>query len=208
MARTDIQSNRKGQQALPRRCLLRSDTRNPLIAFGSLVGLTCICIVAATTGCLEQNAGRSHYLPAPLRDDFPYELRFFNSKVWEPDNFEINLDGELHRIVLVACEMPPLNHPQRQQTIDSLRDLVGHANGRAIVQGRDRFQREIAQVFVSAGNSNNASKNTTEETQEIDVGLRLIEMGLARCSLAGSDLSEDYRKAEAAARAERKGIWK
>jgi endonuclease YncB( thermonuclease family) len=184
----------------------------PQKAFQFLVALPFI-IVAGAAGCRETGKHANH-LPAPLRDDFPYELKFQSARVWEPECLEVNLNGVMHRIVLASVEPPPPNNSQRPIAIETLRDLVGMADGRAVVQGRDRFQREIAQVFISPRSEQTEPRPLTArvpeigQPSEVDVGLRLIELGLAKHNWTQWEHGDDYRRAEAAARAGKRGLWK
>lgn len=118
-------------------------------------------------------------------------------KVADGDTIVV-LDGakNQHRIRLRAIDAPERNQPFGRRARESLVDLVGGKTVRVQAGGADRYGRDLGIVRLG----------------RVDVNQAQIERGMAWWYRSYSDEQSlvdraDYRRAESAARAQRRGLW-
>ncbi|MEM7452890.1 MAG: thermonuclease family protein [Planctomycetota bacterium] len=150
-----------------------------------------LCLVSAS-GCFEDVLNRDLSLPAPLRDDFPYEFEVSERLFpFGGDNFQSNFGGHQHYFVIRGVIAPKPGQDFYQQSRKALRNYFTDNTVTIVVHGRDDQERESADVFV----------------EDVNVGLTLIKDGLAWWSGAEFDGFEQYRDAQAEAEEQRSGLW-
>ena len=147
------------------------------------------------TGC-KQHHPKS--LPAPLLDDAEYELEGRVRRIWDADSFEFGELNELHYIVIRGVDTPKPGQPYFDQAKEQLTQSVRRKITRIYVVGRDSMMREYGDVY---------SRPKTPDAIEKNVGLDLIEQGLAWYDGTEFDGAEALKNAESNARENRIGLW-
>ena len=182
---------------------------------GVLAGAAAIVLL---TGCGDSTFGTFRSMPAPLRNDFPYELAGRQLGDADSDSCQILADGTTHYVVLQGVDAPKRGQPYYQESLAEMRRLIAGKPVRVIVVGRDSHEREIGFVFIANESTDNLSSSPTNESMvgetalEIDVGQELIRLGLGwydgnEFDIANNHYVDRYKKAEENARALRLGLW-
>ena len=170
----------------------------------------CVCtafIIMMAIGC-DSTFGTRRDLPAPLRNDFPYEISGRLIGIAGGDNLQLFKDGSLHDIVIQGVDTPKSGQAFFQESRLALIKLTQSVTVRATVIGRDPHQREIAFVHVPGNRISGSGKSNEALPNEMaDVGFEIIKVGLGWYD--GSDFpnADQYRAAEKAARIARVGLW-
>ena len=165
------------------------------LASDSNLKIPSVCLVAALTflvGC-QNELVPSKSLPAPLVNDFPYELEFVKRmRIWGGDNLEVGQDGVIHYLVLQGIDSPKPGQDDFGLSRKALVNLIQRDLMRVVVVGRDDLQREIAQLYLGDTNLN----------------LEMARLGMVWWDGTEFDGSETIQQAVATARKKKIGIWK
>lgn len=156
----------------------------------------------AGSGCGDSTFGTYRGLPAPLRDDFPYEFSGPAFSHYGGDSFQINNGGTLHYVVIEGVDAPKPGQAFYLEAKKQLAELINHKVLRIQTIRRDDYQREVGSVYVSVPDPNDAT-----QTIELDVGYEMIRLGFGWYDRAEFEFADRYRAAEAAARDAKLGLW-
>ena len=172
-------------------------------------------------GCADATFGTYRGLPAPLRNDFPYEVLGPATSSIGGDYFQMNIDGTIHFVVIEGIVAPKPGQACFDEAITQLKSLVDHQHLRLHVIGRDSQEREVAFVFVAvpavagevgsptidASKSTDPSSPKSARAGEVDVGFEMIQRGFSWFDGSDFERADQYREAEKAARVAPRGLW-
>ena len=203
--------------------------QNPLLSHWIVVlstGWLILVGLISLSGCADSTFGTYRGLPAPLRDDFPYEVLGQATSHIGGDSFQMNIDGTIHFVVMEGIVSPKPGQPSYNEAVAHLTAMVDHQPLRLLVIGRDRHERELAFVFATApivadssaataavaapadaSNAIDRSAPGYAAEDEIDVGFEMIRAGFSWFDRSDFGLAEKYRAEEASARDAARGLW-
>ncbi len=192
---------------------------NPTIPWMSLVGAALILSLSfpatATVYTWTDPQGIRHYSNVEPPRDLPFEILdppgsqpvlpretrpFELVKVFDGDTLRITFMAMDLMVRLVGIDAPETGHrgakgqPFSRRATDQLTRWLGQGDLRLRAYGRDRYNRILAEVFARGRNLN----------------LTLVSQGLAqvyRGKPARDFNPAPYQRAEAEAKAKRRGIW-
>lgn len=166
-----------------------------------------ICILGIslllTAGCIDSFFASDGSMPAPLREDFPYEISGAASSQFMGDSFLFKTEDTIHFIVLKGIDTPREGQPFHRDARRALRKMVRYKTIRVRVVGRDAYHHEIG-FAVSPPKEGAQEKDSPVDR---DVGLQLIRLGLGWYDGAEFEDAELYRAAQQEARDARRGLW-
>ena len=203
--------------------------RNPVISHWTVVlsiGWLIWVGMLSLNGCADSTFGTYRGLPAPLRNDFPYEVLGQATSHIGGDSFQMNIDGTIHFVVIEGIVAPKPGQPFYNDAVAHLTAMVDHQPLRLLVIGRDRHERELAFVFATApivadksaatldvagpADASKAIDRSSPEyaaEDEIDVGFEMIRAGFSWFDRSDFGSAEEYRAEEEAARDAARGLW-
>ncbi len=215
-------------QKIMHRCIIVLK-QNPLLSHWIVVlstGWLILVGMCSLNGCADSTFGTYRGLPAPLRNDFPYEVLGQATSHIGGDSFQMNIDGTIHFVVIEGIDSPKPGQPFYDEAIAHLTAMVDHQPLRLHVIGRDSLEREVALVFAIVPPVANGSAPVadvpipTEASQtidrgspesaregETDVGLEMIQRGFSWFDRSDFGRAEQYRETEKAAREAARGLW-
>lgn len=155
-------------------------------------------LALSVVGCKESVMTKT--LPAPIRDNIQYEMDGHVYRVWTGDSFEFGDTEELHCIMLRGIDAPNESHPFFLKSRNTLNGLIRLRKLRIKVVDRDEMMREVADVFV-------VDQFSVEGKEEFNVGLKMIQLGVAWYNGSEFDDAESFRQAQQEAREKRIGLW-
>jgi endonuclease YncB( thermonuclease family) len=158
-----------------------------------------------TASCIDSFFASDGSMPAPLREDFPYEISGIASSQFMGDSFPFNTEGTLHFIILKGVDTPRKGQPFYKDARRSLRRMIKNKTIRVEVVERDAYHCEIG--FAICSLADDALKNDESLDVGCDVGLQLIRLGLGWYDGADFEDADLYRAAEQEARNARRGLW-
>ena len=142
----------------------------------------------------EGEYGFSPYksLPAPLAEDFPYEIPSGERmRVWGGENFELSDNGVLHFLILEGVSAPKPSQPHYEESRKHLIQMLRGKRIRTVIQSRDHMMREMARVYVD----------------DVDVNLQMVKDGMAWWDGTEINGFEEIKMAEAIAREAKLGLF-
>ena len=156
-----------------------------------------------SVGCIGSFFASDGSMPAPVREDFPYEISGIASSQFMGDSFLFKTGSKIHFIALKGVNTPGDGQPFHRDARRALRKMVRYKTIRVQVVGRDSYHREI-------GFATSPLKDVAEEKGspvDCDVGLELIRLGLGWYDGADFENADLYRAAHDEARNNRRGLW-
>ncbi len=171
-----------------------------------LLVVACALQLAWIAGCDDSYFLNQNLLPAPLRDDFPYELRGQPMGIFGGDNFQLEWNGGLHYIVIEGVDTPKPGEKNFEASRSELIRLINFQPLRLCVIGRDSQEREIAFVYLPK-KSLGSTGIATDDDEEIDVGKEMIRRGFGWYDGNEFEAAVQYQTAEQNAKTGRVGIW-
>ncbi len=195
------------------------------IQIGDVLRLVCLWLLPLVLGCnyYTDETGRTKHLPASISKELPYEIRGTGFGVWAGDEFQIETGQLATYCRLLGVDAPDPGQPDFETARDALRKLINNRDVTATVVARDDWQKclVIARVrrrdgdadagaIADVGPATDAGADggiDADGVVDIDVGLVMIRRGLAWYDGTEIEQAEAYRRAQAAARRQRRGIW-
>lgn len=166
-------------------------------AIKTCLGVSILISLAITiSGCSESIV--SNALPAPLRTDFPYELKGPILNVWGGDHFDFGNEKELHYVEIRGVDCPPPGKEFHNRARRATADMVREKFATLKVHGHTELKIEISDVYV---------RDNVDPSQDLNVGLELIKRGLGWHDGNDFELAEAYRDAESTAKQQKLGLW-
>ena len=127
-------------------------------------------------GCNDPLLTGDRLMPAPLREDFPYEISGIAYSQFMGDSFQFTTDETAHFIILRGVDTPKSGQPFYRDARIALRKLIRYKTIRIKVVARDGQHREIGFAYCST--AEDAITNYQPADVTCDVGLQLIKLGL------------------------------
>lgn len=131
-------------------------------------------------------------------DNQQYELEGRVRRIWGADSFEFGEVNELHYIIIRGVDTPKPGQPFFDEAKELLTKSVRHRITRISIVHRDSMMREYADVHT---------RDKTPDAIETNLGLDLVEQGLAWYSGEEFEGAEALKQAELRAREQRIGLW-
>jgi len=153
-------------------------------------------VALSVLGCRKFKAKQ---LPAPLRENPVYTVEGSIGRVWGGDNFEFVEQNELrmvHYILVQGVDTPLSGQPF---STEAYNHVINSSYGKKIkvnVVARDEMKREIGDVFI-----------VSDSDAPVNIGLDLLQRGLAWYDGNEFEGDEKYEAAEAEAREKKVGLW-
>ena len=166
----------------------------------SLVGIVLLQI----TGCSDWFYEGDNSMPAPVRNDFPYEITGAAFSQFMGDSFMFNADGKIHFIILKGVDTPKDGQPFHLEAKRTLRAMIRYKTSVVKVVERDKHHREIGFAYCTLSEDANESGQSDDLS---DVGLELIRLGLGWYDGSSFKDADLYRAAENQARGAKVGLW-
>ena len=139
-------------------------------------------------------------LPAPIRSEVKYEMFGHAYRIWGGAGFEFGDLNELHYIMLRGIDAPSEDDPLFVKARSKLNAIISQKKLRIKVVGRDEMMREEADVFV-------VDQASTAEKEELNVGLRMIQLGFGWHNGDEFEGAEPLRQAQQEAQEKKLGVW-
>lgn len=138
----------------------------------------------------------SSSIPAGLRAESSAKLFGSINRAWGGDNFEFGGENSLHYFFITGVDCPEPGQPFYDQSKQFLLKNFRRKNLEMRIDGYDDFKREFGHVFY-----------VDENGRSTDVGLNLIENGMAWYDGSAFEGAQAYRDAFEKAKREKIGLW-
>ena len=135
-------------------------------------------------------------IPAGLRANSSANLVGYIGRVWGGDNFEFGDASELHYFFITGVDCPEPGQPFFEEAKKFLLKGYRHKILELTIDGYDDLKREFGHAIY-----------VNEAGVSVDVGLDLIQHGMAWYDGGEFEGSEAYRKAFERAKREKIGLW-
>ena len=154
--------------------------------------------VLAMVGCRDSTVTKT--LPAPLSDEVTYEMEGRVGRLWSGDNFEFDEAQQMHCILIRGIDAPNEGQPLFLKSRNTLNAITRLKKLRVKVIDRDEMMKETADVFV-------LDETVVGGAEEVDVALKMIELGLAWYDGSQFENAETFERAQQSAKQKKLGIW-
>ncbi len=135
-------------------------------------------------------------VPAGVRAESSANLVGYLSRVWGGDNFEFGDASELHYFFITGVDCPEPGQPFYKQSKQFLERNFGHKLLQFTVDNYDDWKRESGHAIY-----------VDENGSSTDIGLSLIENGMAWYDGNEFEGAQAYRTAFEKAKREKIGLW-
>jgi endonuclease YncB( thermonuclease family) len=155
---------------------------------------TVVCYVAV--GRDDKLLIKHGSIPASLRTESSANLVGYIGRVWGGDNFEFGDANELHYFFITGIDCPEPGQPFFRRSKQFLLENFGHRILELTVDDYDDSKREFGHATY-----------VNPEGRSIDVGLALVENGMAWYNGSQFEGADAYRDAFEKAKTEKRGLW-
>ena len=135
-------------------------------------------------------------VPAGVRAESSAHLSGYLGRVWGGDNFEFGDASDLHYFFITGVDCPEPGQPFYKESKAFLEKNYRHKILEFTIDGYDDWKRESGHAIY-----------VDEKGRSIDVGLSLIENGLAWYDGNEFEGAQAYRAAFENAKREKIGLW-
>ena len=135
-------------------------------------------------------------IPAGVRAEASANLVGYIGRVWGGDNFEFGDASELHYFFITGVDCPEPGQPYFNQSKRFLLKNYGHKILELTIDGYDESKRQFGHAIY-----------VDENGRSTDVGLTLVENGMAWYNGSEFEGSDAYREAFENAKRSKIGLW-
>ena len=156
-----------------------------------LVALVLAVSVAGGCHYFYDRFGEQKRIPSPIEEQFPFEMEGQIYRVWRGNELQIKHGEHTTYLILQGVNNPDMEEPVEQQSIAAVYELLDATVVEATVHATDSKRRCVAQVRCG----------------EHDINLEMIQNGWAQWDGTEFERADDFKQAEAKAKAEKLGMW-
>ena len=179
---------------------MNSDLQNSLIrrATIALMAIMMVVILAfyVSVGRDDKLLVSYSAVPAGIRAESSANLVGYIGRVWGADNFEFGDESALHYFFITGVDCPEPGQPFYEKSIGFLLNNFGHKILELTVDGYDDWKREFGHAIY-----------VDENGRSTDVGLSLVENGMAWYNGSEFEGAQAYRDAFENAKRAKIGLW-